>query len=218
MSTAFPNGSLTSSSRASQANSPWSNSSANPPPYSDHDPNPTSSSTTGRPTAEIPHPSPQRGHYSDGNATLPRQNAAKSHSRNDSEIADPETFEDWDDDNFDEQDALREESSSSMPSDLRPPFHRPTDGKSGTPLLASGRKENGYAGDSLDGDAPPPLLRRKSTFKEIDPNEAANSATRRRYIYAAFFLVVSLISFTIQTETAVYIKKHLGWSKSYGML
>ena len=46
----------------------------------------------------------------------------------------------------------------------------------------------------------------------------AKAATRKRYIYASFFLVVSLISFCIQTETAVYIQANLGWNKAYAML
>ncbi|KAI5291852.1 hypothetical protein KEM54_005288 [Ascosphaera aggregata] len=43
-------------------------------------------------------------------------------------------------------------------------------------------------------------------------------ATRRKYLYAGFFLALSLISFVVQTETAVYIQKELGWVKPYCML
>ncbi|KAI5307329.1 hypothetical protein KEM56_007263 [Ascosphaera pollenicola] len=43
-------------------------------------------------------------------------------------------------------------------------------------------------------------------------------ATRRKYIYASFFLALSLVSFVVQTETAVYIQKELGWVKPYCML
>jgi drug/metabolite transporter (DMT)-like permease len=42
--------------------------------------------------------------------------------------------------------------------------------------------------------------------------------TRRKYIYASFFLVLSLVSFVIQTETAVYIQHELKWKKAYCML
>jgi drug/metabolite transporter (DMT)-like permease len=42
--------------------------------------------------------------------------------------------------------------------------------------------------------------------------------TRRKYIYAAFFLLLSLISFVVQTETAVYIQHDLKWNKAYCML
>ncbi|KAF1983914.1 hypothetical protein K402DRAFT_414109 [Aulographum hederae CBS 113979] len=37
-------------------------------------------------------------------------------------------------------------------------------------------------------------------------------------MYAGCFLVLSLISFTIQTETAVYIQHRMGWNKAYCML
>lgn len=43
-------------------------------------------------------------------------------------------------------------------------------------------------------------------------------ATRKKYILAAFFLGVSLITFVIQTETAVYIQRELNWHKPYCML
>ena len=41
---------------------------------------------------------------------------------------------------------------------------------------------------------------------------------RRKYIYASFFLVLSLVSFVVQTETAVYIQHELGWNKAYCMM
>ena len=44
------------------------------------------------------------------------------------------------------------------------------------------------------------------------------SEVRKKYIYSAFFLLLSLISFVIQTETAVYIQHELGWNKAYAML
>ena len=37
-------------------------------------------------------------------------------------------------------------------------------------------------------------------------------------MYAAFFLLVSLVSFVVQTETAVYIQHELKWNKAYCML
>ena len=43
-------------------------------------------------------------------------------------------------------------------------------------------------------------------------------AVRKKYIYAGFFLVLSLVSFVIQTETAVYIQHELKWNKHYAML
>jgi len=45
-----------------------------------------------------------------------------------------------------------------------------------------------------------------------------SSAVRKKYTYAAFFLLLSLVSFVIQTETAVYIQQELKWNKAYAML
>lgn len=102
---------------------------------------------------------------------------------------------------------------SDMPSDLRPPFNRPTDGKSQQPLLSSDKSHQDYASGQR-----PPMATRRSTFRERDPDLEAKKATRLRYTYAAGFLVLSLISFTIQTETAVYIQHTLKWNKAYCML
>ncbi|KAK4104437.1 hypothetical protein N658DRAFT_418590 [Parathielavia hyrcaniae] len=46
----------------------------------------------------------------------------------------------------------------------------------------------------------------------------ARSEARRKYTYAAFFLVVSLVSFTVQTELASHIQHDLGWNKAYCMM
>jgi hypothetical protein len=43
-------------------------------------------------------------------------------------------------------------------------------------------------------------------------------ATRRKYALAAVFLLLSLVSFVVQTETAVHIQSVLGWKKPYLML
>lgn len=209
------NGSLTAPSRASD--NPLTNGSAN---LSSTSNNNSSQFSSSQPTGGIPSPAPQRsGRPSDqpnGRSVVPDTKGGQFHKRTNSGIVDPEAFEDWDDDHFSENDPLTQDPST-MPSDLRPPFHRPTDGKSGTPLLDHSQKENGYANNQMDTEGPR-LIRRRSTFKERDPDAAAKAATRKRYSYAAFFLAVSLVSFTIQTETAVYIKNYLGWSKSYAML
>lgn len=65
-----------------------------------------------------------------------------------------------------------------------------------------------------------PTFSRSSTMRSQSPGrvERALKETRRTYMYAGFFLVLSLISFVIQTETAVYIQHELGWSKAYAML
>ena len=100
----------------------------------------------------------------------------------------------------------------------RPPMHRPTDGRSGLPLLKDERGRPSY--DSPNGSARPAFVARRSTFRSRSPDLDAKSksATRTKYTYAAFFLVLSLISFVIQTETAVYIQHELHWDKAYCML
>lgn len=125
--------------------------------------------------------------------------------------------DDDDDDDFawDDQSPLPESSfPANMPSDLRGPSHRPSDSRSHTqPLLNDRDKHSDYASPVR-----PTLRERRSTFRERDPTAAADLATKRKYTYAAFFLVLSLISFTVQTETAVYIQHTLKWNKAYCML
>jgi len=55
-------------------------------------------------------------------------------------------------------------------------------------------------------------------FHERDPEMQAKHETRKKYTYAAFLLALSLVSFTVQTETAVYIQHQLKWEKPYCML
>jgi hypothetical protein len=64
----------------------------------------------------------------------------------------------------------------------------------------------------------PPQFSRRSTMRSRSPDTQAKLATRKKYTYAAFFLGLSLISFVVQTETAVYIQHELGWNKAYCML
>jgi drug/metabolite transporter (DMT)-like permease len=47
---------------------------------------------------------------------------------------------------------------------------------------------------------------------------AAHTEARKRYTIAAFFLVASLVSFTVQTMLASHIQHDLGWDKAYCML
>lgn len=100
-------------------------------------------------------------------------------------------FDDWD------------EHDAAMPSDLRPS----TDGHH-APLLGRKSDDEGTDGRS----------RSAHRFHERDPVAQARLETRRKYTYAAIFLVLSLISFTVQTETAVYIQHELKWEKPYCML
>jgi hypothetical protein len=109
--------------------------------------------------------------------------------------------------------------------ETRPPLHRPTGGRSHQPLLhnadedADERGRTGHHTPSSPGaSARPPLFTRRSTLRSRSPDTQAKLATKKKYTYAAFFLVLSLISFVIQTETAVYIQSELGWNKAYCML
>ncbi|MCJ1474422.1 hypothetical protein MMC13_003080, partial [Lambiella insularis] len=94
----------------------------------------------------------------------------------------------------------------------RPPFHRPTDGRSQQPLLKEERGRPSY--DPPNGSARPTFSARRSTFRSRSPDFEAQTATSRKYTYAAFFLGLSLVSFVIQTETASYIQNELGWNKA----
>ncbi|RMZ75524.1 hypothetical protein DV738_g5417, partial [Chaetothyriales sp. CBS 135597] len=59
----------------------------------------------------------------------------------------------------------------------------------------------------------------RSAFRSASPTYATPAnLTRRKYVYAAFFLLLSLVSFVVQTETAVYIQHDLKWNKAYCML
>ena len=98
----------------------------------------------------------------------------------------------------------------------RPPMHRPTGGRSEVPLLKDERGRPSY--ESPAGSARPAFAARRSTFRSRSPDFDAKTATRRKYIYAGVFLFISLVSFVVQTLTAQYIQKTLGWNKAYCML
>jgi len=77
--------------------------------------------------------------------------------------------------------------------------------------------------DIHDGGHPPsdrPTFSRRSTMRSRSPvlGNAARLEANKRYTYAAFFLVVSLVAFTVQTELAAYVQHDLGWDKAYCML
>ncbi|KAK1775147.1 hypothetical protein QBC45DRAFT_422987 [Copromyces sp. CBS 386.78] len=73
----------------------------------------------------------------------------------------------------------------------------------------------------------PPFPRRTTptSLHSLTPSSSTPLASqalaldsRLRYRLAAFFLVVSLVTFTIQTELASIIQHDLGWDKAYSML
>lgn len=108
-----------------------------------------------------------------------------------------------------------------MIANARPSLHRPVDGRSHQPLLGKDGAERGRTGYDNAPEAPGgerPAFSRRSTMRSRSPDTQAKLATRKKYTYAAFFLGLSLVSFVIQTETAVYIQHELGWNKAYCML
>lgn len=59
---------------------------------------------------------------------------------------------------------------------------------------------------------------RRPTIRGSSPEHSAEQATRQKYMIASGFLLLSLASFVVQTETAVYIQHELHWDKPYCML
>lgn len=59
---------------------------------------------------------------------------------------------------------------------------------------------------------------RRSTLRSHSPATNARLAARKKYTYAGVFLVISLVSFCVQTELAAYVQHDLGWNKAYCML
>lgn len=103
----------------------------------------------------------------------------------------------------------------------RPPLHRPTDGRSQEALLKDERQDHAARSSFENGDAEGrPMLRhsRRPTLRSTTPEYDAEKATRKKYMIAGGFLLLSLVSFVVQTETAVYIQHELHWDKPYCML
>ncbi|KAH6609574.1 hypothetical protein Trco_002920 [Trichoderma cornu-damae] len=86
------------------------------------------------------------------------------------------------------------------------------DGHSGT--------SNAAGSGSLCGSpiARPAAMTRRSTMRSRSPGQLAASSARKKYTYAAFFLVLSLVAFCVQTELSAYIQGDLGWDKAYCMM
>lgn len=130
------------------------------------------------------------------------------------ELAHPDKFSGDDEDDNSGFDDWDEDIEGSMPSDLRPE-PRGSNSHQQQPLL-SGDKHQDYESPTR-----PSLGQRRSTarFRERDPDIVEDKGdTRKRYTYAACFLLISLVSFAVQTETAVYIQHDLHWTKPYCML
>lgn len=115
----------------------------------------------------------------------------------------------------------RDSQDSDDMSSNRPPLHRPTDGRSQQPLLKDERQSRLSQSSIGNGDAEGrPMLHhtRRPTIRSKSPENDAAQATRKKYMIALGFLLLSLASFVVQTETAVYIQHELHWDKPYAML
>ena len=102
----------------------------------------------------------------------------------------------------------------------RPPMHLPTDGRSEQPLLKDDeRRPSRSSFDNGDVEGRPMLHHtRRPTIRSKNSEHDAAQATRKKYMIALGFLLLSLASFVVQTETAVYIQHELHWDKPYCML
>ncbi|KAI2606291.1 uncharacterized protein GGS25DRAFT_382893 [Hypoxylon fragiforme] len=126
-----------------------------------------------------------------------------------------------------------DDDENAMPDPKRPAFFRPTDGRSVTPLLKKSddedRGRSRYNTSRPTSPLPlpistptsigrPPTYNRRSALRSQSPDTQAKMAVRKKYTYAAIFLVVSLVSFCVQTELGRYVQHELGWDKAYCML
>ncbi|CAI7628659.1 unnamed protein product [Penicillium glandicola] len=117
-------------------------------------------------------------------------------------------------------DAVHEFDSDDEMVANRPPFHRPTDGRSQQPLLQDDHHRQSRSSFGHGDAEGRPMLHdtRRPTIRSKSPERDATQATRKKYMVASGFLVLSLISFVVQTETASYIQNELHWTKPYCML
>ncbi|KAG5989101.1 hypothetical protein E4U43_004565 [Claviceps pusilla] len=97
----------------------------------------------------------------------------------------------------------------------------------GRPSLSRLTTPTTDADDSSSNLAHPPMtarhasFSRQSTMHSRSPKavmEAAKASARKKYLFAALFLSVSLVAFCVQTELSAYIQHDLGWSKAYCMM
>lgn len=91
-----------------------------------------------------------------------------------------------------------------------------TDDRSQRTSFASSRDGSPYNGEMMESSS----FGAHSTMRSRSPRATAvePNATRKKYTYAAFFLVISLISFCVQTELSAHIQHDLGWDKAYCMM
>ncbi|KAG6359336.1 hypothetical protein INS49_012857 [Diaporthe citri] len=85
---------------------------------------------------------------------------------------------------------------------------------------ASSRPMSRHSQASGSGAGTPqhPSFSRRSTLRSRSPSTNARLAARKKYTYAAIFLILALVSFCVQTELGAYVQNELGWNKAYCML
>ncbi|KAI0018702.1 NADP-dependent oxidoreductase domain-containing protein [Xylariomycetidae sp. FL0641] len=124
-----------------------------------------------------------------------------------------------------------DDDDDNMSNSSRPPYRRPTDGRSGEALIFKktsmdsgeegfddGDHQRGRSTKPAGNEASRAMLSRRSSMRSRSPDTQVRMAARKKYTYAAIFLVVSLISFCLQTELGRYVQSELGWNKAYCML
>ncbi|KAK5634361.1 hypothetical protein RRF57_010075 [Xylaria bambusicola] len=120
--------------------------------------------------------------------------------------------------------------------DGRPSLAFPTDGQSEMPLLEKddgrdrgrsrhhhdpeSRATSGLLTSASTSSTPgrPPQDPRASDVRSRSPETTAHATARKKYLLAAMFLVVCLVSFVVQAELGRYVQHELGWNKAYCML
>ena len=172
------------------------------PPDRFHDPDTSTAGSVS--SSDLVHVSQETSRQPSPFADLPHPDQYKKGENEDSD------FERWEDDDDDDLNV----DSDTMPSDLRRSSLRPVDSRAQAPLLSPGDKPDDYE----QAESPSLSRRRSSRFRERDSAQRAKDANKKRYTYAAGFLGLSLVTFAIQTETAVYIQHNLHWNKAYCML
>ncbi|GAB1315244.1 DUF6 domain-containing protein [Madurella fahalii] len=128
--------------------------------------------------------------------------------------------------NEDEQGRRSYRGSSPLPPPVASTSQTPSYLQPRTPAFSLGDTSPAAAAAPSPYDAyDRPMLPRRNTGNTLRSRSpaashaaAARREARKKYSYAAFFLVVSLVSFTVQTELAAYVQHDLGWDKAYCML
>ncbi|RKF63449.1 putative duf6 domain protein [Erysiphe neolycopersici] len=105
----------------------------------------------------------------------------------------------------------------------RPSYLRTSTGKSHEPLLSKDNDDDDEDIGGSESRSPVPSngtqdFSGSSSLRSMSPDKFTELEIKTKYKYAAFFLGLTLITFVVQTETAVYIQHELGWNKAYSML